>query len=396
MEDFYMKTTKAKLGRVLAVIMAAAMIVSLMSVQVVFAETAAETPAYAGWFEGDDFLRIEIFNDWGEGGVPGDVEISEGETLTVTFTVTGIPDGEYTAYLGGSGFWAFKDESDFYTTVTGDGTYTIEATFDDDIHIEPVLVVDIEIERPEGLEDSDVSASAAYAVLDADGNVIDSGSAVSPSVGGGEEEEPTEPTAGTDTPAPTSGYAWLGGTFTAECEDPVCGECDFDWVIHEDIKVAWELGKPFTITLADKNIHGTAHWGYILSVLTDIENKFLSQYDVFFHEIRVDGNALVSVNFDNKEIGKGDEQPIGYMRFPITNKWAANDGADAIIATPTIIGDFEKLEIDMAIVKAGESAPDWSLLEKADDGIPVWVWVAIGGGVVLLIIIIAVVAKKKK
>jgi hypothetical protein len=98
-----------------------------------------------GSIEGDGWWRIEIFNEWGDTGPPSaPVVVGADEKLEITFTLSGMPAGSYTAYLGTSGSWQFKNDSPFSVVVSGDGTYTITAQWDEGIEIEQVLVVDIE------------------------------------------------------------------------------------------------------------------------------------------------------------------------------------------------------------------------------------------------------------
>jgi hypothetical protein len=392
---------KSRLGKFLVAIVTLAMMVSLVSVQVVHAETPPvvvtatasyrildadgavvsegnahedeEGNVFSGWIEGPEWFRIEVFNMHGVGTVAGDVDVEEGETLEVTFSVTGFPTGEYTAYLGTSADWGFKKDSSFSVEFTGDGTYTIEASWDDDVSAGDVFVIDIDFENPNP------------------------------------EEEVTS-----GEPAATSGKAWIAGFFRDGHDNT---DHEFSWVqfngedaAQPNSTVSFTVGTPFRVTLDfgdKKNAHGFADWpqgasGNLL-VNTDIASD-TSNYIVFVNAIFVDGKKVtLNPDMPNPELFKENT-----MRVMITNSWASNDGADALVRFPSEIGEFSKMEVELAIMTAGASAPDFTALEatrggetgsddeeEENDGIAIWVWVAIGGGVVLLIIVIVIVAKKK-
>lgn len=76
-------------------------------------------------------FRIEIYNDYGatKNDPPIDrFAVSEASEITVTFTLTGAPEGDYNAaFYYASGDWSIQDESS--TPVTGDGTYSITTNF---------------------------------------------------------------------------------------------------------------------------------------------------------------------------------------------------------------------------------------------------------------------------
>ena len=90
--------------------------------------------------EGKGHLRIEIYNAYGSTTTseaydaavspinPDDVaNVTE---ISVTFTLTGAPEGEYETTLGfADGSWSAQDWESAIT-VTGDGTYTITSHFD--------------------------------------------------------------------------------------------------------------------------------------------------------------------------------------------------------------------------------------------------------------------------
>ena len=138
------------------------------------------TPAVAvvsGWIEDNDaYFRIEIHNEWGNTG-SATLDVPAGEILEVTFTIQGLSDIDglsfpYTAYLGTSANWLFKTESPNSVNITGDGTYRIRATFDDDVDAGQVLVVDIAgLQEDLGMEpgyDHPLTITASAAVLAAD------------------------------------------------------------------------------------------------------------------------------------------------------------------------------------------------------------------------------------
>ncbi|MDR2558800.1 MAG: hypothetical protein LBC86_04550 [Oscillospiraceae bacterium] len=150
-----------KLKKALGIVVAVAMfgILALTSSAVVF-----------GFIENDDvYWRIEIYNEWGSTGV-GDIDVPAGQNLSIAFTLSGMPDGAYTAYLGTSADWKFKDGSDFSVPVNGDGTYTITASWDGDVNAGQVFVIDIGPGLPAALgiseagETGGVTATATYTV----------------------------------------------------------------------------------------------------------------------------------------------------------------------------------------------------------------------------------------
>ena len=137
------------------------------------------TPALAvvsGWIEdNDNYFRIEIHNEWGDTG-RATLDVPAGETLEVTFTISGLDGIEglsfpYTAYLGTSANWSFKADSPFSVNITGDGTYRIRATFDDDADAGQVLVVDIaDLHEALGMEpgyDHPLTITASARILEA-------------------------------------------------------------------------------------------------------------------------------------------------------------------------------------------------------------------------------------
>ena len=126
--------------KIFAGAVASAMAVSAMAA-VASAETLAldESKVLWGDPEGKGNLRIEIYNAYGsttsseayDAAVspinPDDVaNVTE---ISVTFTLTGAPEGEYEAVLGfADGSWSAQDWESAIT-VTGDGTYTITSAF---------------------------------------------------------------------------------------------------------------------------------------------------------------------------------------------------------------------------------------------------------------------------
>jgi hypothetical protein len=94
--------------------------------------------------EDEDYWRIELYNEWGPTATPANFTVPAGEVLRITFTLSGIPAGNYPAQLGiGGTDWFFKGDSPFVVNVTGDGTYVLEASWADDFDIAQVLVIDI-------------------------------------------------------------------------------------------------------------------------------------------------------------------------------------------------------------------------------------------------------------
>ncbi|MCL1807816.1 MAG: hypothetical protein FWG31_08955 [Oscillospiraceae bacterium] len=130
----------------------------------------------SGWIEdNEDYFRIEIFNEWGEGKQKGDVTVPADKVLEVTFSIKGLDAlglSGYTAYLGTSGDWAFKTDSPHKVSIKGDGTYKITAKFDDEVKIENVLVIDIAgLASALGMDASDklthpLTITADYKVVD--------------------------------------------------------------------------------------------------------------------------------------------------------------------------------------------------------------------------------------
>jgi hypothetical protein len=200
-----------------------------------------------------------------------------------------------------------------------------------------------------------------------------------------------------------SGNAWIGGTFIDECDDEDC-ECSFGWIEFTEQSTAFEVGEPFTVTLdfgSQTNTHGEAHWGYITVVQTDMMS-IADNYDAFINSVRVDGEEIL---FNNESIEISVDDGI---RISLTNTWSN----DPVILSHDRIGEFYKLEVEMAFMLHGEQAPYFPANEgiepvlgnsatvDADDDVPVFVIIIIAVGaaaaVIAVILIIVALSKKKK
>jgi hypothetical protein len=382
----------SKLKKILVSLVCLAMLAGLATVFTVSAEEAEGGLAY-GWIENDNTFRIEVFNKHGLTKVGDEVIVEEGNTLEVTFTVAGFTAGSYTAALGTSHDWAFGGDSPHTVEVTGNGTFTIETSWEEDAEITDVFVIDIDFENPDPGEAGPASASdVSWRVLDADGEVVSEGVAAEIGAGGEEEIDVNDPNY---VPPASEGvnYAWLAGTFY-----PFDGDAEVDWQMFTDKKVAWTPGTAFTVTIdmGDEKIeYDVADWeGHVLCVQTNLTSADAERFTANVASIKVDG---VEVEFDSDmfEVSGSDRG----MRIEFSSSWA-NPQRLPISA----FGEFSKLEVEMTFIEGeagdGTNTGDGNNAtgdeEEDDDGIPVWVWIAIGGGVVLLIIIIAVVAKKKR
>jgi len=150
-----------------------------------------------------------------------------------------------------------------------------------------------------------------------------------------------------DPPAFSSGNAWIGGTFILE-------DGSNDWHEYDDQSVAFEVGVPFMVVLDlgdEKNTHLEADWGgYILVVQTDIDDNERS-YDAFINAIRVDGR---SIPFYGENIEMGFDRGI---RIAITSMWAE----EPVVVSHAMIGEFSKIEVEIAITAAGAEAPVFNL-----------------------------------
>jgi len=138
------------------------------------------------------------------------------------------------------------------------------------------------------------------------------------------------------------GNAWIGGTFITD-------EGEYDWIEYADQSVAFKLGEPFTVTLdfgSDTQTHGEADWGYISVVQTDIQDGHLN-YDVYINDIRVDGH---SISFEPDNVSVGFDRGV---RFGLTDGWSDNP----VVSGPPAIGEFSKLEVEVAFVAAGDPNP---------------------------------------
>jgi len=392
--------------------------------------------------DGNGFLCIDIARQWGGDYDPyGLQELDPYQTLEITFVV-----GYHKATLMGQldtsvsdsiGEWSFGDLEDASVLFEIGKEATIKMSFDEAIKFTgnwTGIATSIPVDDDEGAE----ATGAIITSFKVDGN--DLGSKEVPLINrdnsgfmtidiarqwGGDYDEydlagmdpfkeleitfivpnmPDGSSGGDSEPVDFAkeGNAWIGGTFIDD-------EGEFDWIEYQDQSVAFKLGVPFTVVLdfgSDKQTHGEAGWGYISVVQTDIQDS-ASNYDVYINDIRVDGH---SISFEPGNVSVGFDRGV---RFGLTDGWAANP----VVSGPPAIGEFSKLEVEVAFVAAGDPSPfgaDTSTPEPnvpppppierpptVDDapkseGMQWWVWLIIGGAVVVVGAVVAVVVMKKK
>ena len=92
-------------------------------------------------------LRIELYNEYGttkDNSPINTADIAGATQISVTFTLSGAPSGDYTAVLGyAEADWGDDQDWESSVAVTGDGTYTLTSKTFDSADGAIVFVIDI-------------------------------------------------------------------------------------------------------------------------------------------------------------------------------------------------------------------------------------------------------------